>query len=49
MADDEIRKHAKAALKAMKEPNTDWKHKLKDIITEILIIVFAGKHFYLVP
>lgn len=41
MAEDEIRKHTKAAFKAWRDPEKDWKHKLKDILLEILIIVFA--------
>jgi hypothetical protein len=41
MAEDEIRKHANSAFKIMKDPQTDWKHKLKDVVLEILIIVFA--------
>jgi len=41
MAEDEIRKHANAAIKIVKDKETDWKHKLKDISLEVLIIVFA--------
>jgi len=41
MAEDEIRKHAKAAYKAWNNPHTSWKHKLKEVLLEIAIIVFA--------
>jgi hypothetical protein len=42
MAEDEIiKKHTKAAYKALKDPEMDWKHKLKEILLEIVIIVFA--------
>ncbi len=42
MAEDElIKKHTKAAYKALKNPETNWKHKLKEILLEIAIIVFA--------
>jgi len=41
MAEDEIRKHAKKALTIMQNHQDDWKHKLKDITIEVLIIVFA--------
>jgi len=42
MAEDEIiKKHTKAVYKAYKDPEKDWKHKLKDILLEIAIIVFA--------
>ena len=41
MAEDEIRKHAKAAIRAIKEPGKNWKHRLGDILLEILIIIFA--------
>jgi len=41
MAEDEIRKHTKAALKTLRDPEKDWKHKFKDILLEIVIIVFA--------
>ncbi len=41
MAEDEIIKHTKAAYKAFKDPEKDWIHKLKEILLEVLIIVFA--------
>lgn len=42
MAEDEIiKKHTKAAYKAWRDPEKDWKHKLKEILLEVLIIVFA--------
>lgn len=41
MAEDEIRKHAKAAFKVFKDKESNWQHKLKDILLEVLIIVFA--------
>jgi hypothetical protein len=41
MAEDEIRKHAKAAYGTLVDKEKDWRHKLKDILLEIAIIVFA--------
>ena len=41
MAEEEITKHTKAALKAFKDPESNWKHKLKNILTEVFIIIFA--------
>lgn len=41
MADQEMIKHTKAAYKAVNNPLTNWKHKLKEVSMEILIIVFA--------
>ncbi len=41
MAEEEIRKHTKAVYKAWTDPHLGWKHKLKEIFFEILIIVFA--------
>ncbi len=41
MAEDEIRKHTKAAFKVLKNPEANWKHKLKEVLIEVLIIVFA--------
>lgn len=42
MAEDElIKKHAQTALDALTHPGKKWTHKLKDILQEILIIVFA--------
>jgi len=41
MAEDEIRKHGKAVYEALSSPKKNWQHKLKDILVEILIIVFA--------
>ena len=40
MAEDEIRKHAKAAYKAWNDPHKSWKNKLKETLLEIVIIVF---------
>ena len=42
MAEDEIiQKHTKAAYKTWRDPDKKWMHKLKDILVEVLIIVFA--------
>ena len=41
MAEDEIRKHTKAIYDAAKAPGKSWSHKLKEILLEIAIIVFA--------
>jgi hypothetical protein len=41
MAENEIVKHAEAAYKAVKNPETSWLHKLKEVLIEIFIIVFA--------
>ena len=41
MAEDEIRKHTKAVYNTLLDKQRDWKHRLKDISVEILIIVFA--------
>src|ERR1700709_1251392 len=41
MAEEEIRKHTKAVYKDWTDPHFGWKHKLKEIFFEILIIVFA--------
>lgn len=41
MAENEIVKHVEAAYKALKRPNTNWLHKLKEVLIEIAIIVFA--------
>ena len=41
MAEDEIAKHSRAVYKAWKNPHTSWQHKLREIITEVLIITFA--------
>src|ERR1700709_878161 len=42
MADEEmIHKHTKAAYNVLKTPGMNWKHKLKEILLEIFIIVFA--------
>ena len=42
MAEDEIiKKHTKAVYTTMTDPNKKWLHKLKDILLEVLIIVFA--------
>ena len=41
MAENEIVKHVEAAYKALQQPNTNWLHKLKEVLIEIAIIVFA--------
>src|SRR5580692_8786121 len=41
MAENEIVKHAEAAYKAVNNPGTHWLHKLKEVLIEIFIIVFA--------
>ncbi len=41
MAEDEIRKHGKAVFKALTSREKNWRHKLIDILVEIIIIVFA--------
>jgi len=42
MAEEEmVMKHTKAAYEALKTPKMNWKHKLKEIMLEIVIIVFA--------
>ena len=41
MAENEIVKHAEAVYKAVKNPETNWLHKLKEGAVEIFIIVFA--------
>lgn len=41
MAEDEIRKHGKAIYETLTSRKRNWPHKLKDILVEILIIVFA--------
>lgn len=41
MAEDEIIKHTKKTYAILKSPETDLKHKVKEIVVEILIIVFA--------
>lgn len=41
MAEDEIIKHTKAVYKTWKDPNRSWLHKLKEILVEVLIIIFA--------
>jgi len=41
MAENEIVKHAEAAYKAVKNTETSWLHKLKEVAIEIFIIVFA--------
>ena len=41
MAEEEVRKHAKAAIKLAADRTKSWKHKLGDIGIEILIIIFA--------
>lgn len=41
MSEHEISKHTKAIYKEWRNPHHSWKHKLGEILTEILIIVFA--------
>lgn len=41
MAEQEMIKHTKKVVDAVTDNKTSWKHKAKDIILEILIIVFA--------
>jgi hypothetical protein len=41
MAENEIVKHVEAAYEALKRPNSSWLHKLKEVLIEIAIIVFA--------
>jgi len=41
MAEQEMIKHTKAAYRALNNPLTSWKHKVKEVGLEILIIVFA--------
>ena len=41
MAENEIVKHVEAAYKAVKNPETHWLHKLREVGIEIFIIVFA--------
>jgi molybdopterin converting factor small subunit len=41
MAEDEIRKHSKAVYETLSSRQKNWRHKLQDILVEILIIIFA--------
>jgi hypothetical protein len=41
MAENEIAKHTKAAYNAITNHNRGWKHKVKDVLLEVCIIVFA--------
>jgi hypothetical protein len=41
MAEDEIIKHSKALYDTLGSKDKTWKHKLKEILVEILIIIFA--------
>ncbi len=41
MAEDEIIKHTKTVYKTWKDPHRSWMHKAKEILVEVLIIVFA--------
>ena len=41
MAEDEIIKHGKAVYETLSNRKINWKHKLKDILIEVLIMVFA--------
>ncbi|HUB59232.1 MAG TPA: hypothetical protein VL978_00945 [Puia sp.] len=41
MAENEIVKHVEAAYKALQKPHASWLHRLKEVLIEIAIIVFA--------
>lgn len=41
MAENEIAKHTKAVYSILTEPHRGWKHKLTDVLTEVIVIVFA--------
>jgi hypothetical protein len=41
MADQEIIKHIKAAIDASRDKKRNWSHKIREILLEIVIIVFA--------
>src|SRR5580692_7408438 len=41
MAENEIVKHVESAYKAVKNPEKNWLQKLKEVLIEIFIIVFA--------
>lgn len=41
MAEDEIRKHTKAALNTLYNKGIGWKKKIREVLVEILIIIFA--------
>lgn len=41
MSENEIVKHVESAYKAVRNPQTHWLHKLKEVAIEIAIIVFA--------
>jgi hypothetical protein len=41
MSENEIVKHVESAYKVAKDPEKHWLHKLKEILIEIFIIVFA--------
>ncbi|MFT3826220.1 MAG: hypothetical protein QM731_20015 [Chitinophagaceae bacterium] len=41
MAEQEVIKHTKKVLGTLRNKNTGWKHKVKEILLEIAIIVFA--------
>ena len=41
MSENEIVKHVEAAYKVANDPEKNWLHKLKEILIEIFIIVFA--------
>src|ERR1700677_3010416 len=41
MAENEIAKHIESAYKAVKNPEMHWLQKLKEVLIEIFIIVFA--------
>jgi hypothetical protein len=41
MAENEIIKHTKKSYAIIKSKDNDWKHKLREIFVEVLIIIFA--------
>jgi hypothetical protein len=41
MAEQEVIKHTKKVMKTVSDKEGGWKHKLKEILLEVLIIVFA--------
>ena len=41
MAEQEIIKHGKAIYDLSKDRGRKWQHKIKEVLSEILIIVFA--------
>ena len=41
MAEQEVIKHVKAAIETARSKDTNWKHKVREILLEVAIIVFA--------